>query len=123
MGGADELIIVQRPHDGYSVLFRLVDYRRGELKIYVVEVDDVGLKGVEHPAELFLRLKGIYDFKGIGKLFKGGGVKIHVSRVFADLVFDGVFFVKHSEILNLVAELLKLLSDAQHIAFCSASRV
>ena len=124
--GADQLVIMRRIQDThrpsalFPVFFNLHQDGGSELKVEVIQMNRIGLKIVQNPADLPARFRGIENPEGIRQLRQLSGMKIHAGGIAFRMVPHDAAFMLHAEVLHLMSHFLKLFSRFKKIGFRSA---
>ena len=121
--GAEHLHIVHRLHHGHPAFRPGADDRGRQLEIDVVEMDEVRLELPDDLLQLPFCLKRVEDAEGVEQLFRPGVVEVHIGGGEVQGIADGVFFVVHAKIFDLVAPAGQFLADLEEVSLCTAAGV
>lgn len=86
-------------------------------------MDEVGLELPDDLLQLPFCLRRVEDTEGVEQLFRPGVVEIHIGGGEVQGIADGVFFVVHAKIFDLVAPAGQLLADLEKVSLCTAAGV
>ena len=66
-------------------------------------------------------LKRVEDAEGVEQFFRPGVVEVHIGGGEVQGIADGVLFVVHAEIFDLVAPAGQLLANLEEVSLCTAA--
>ena len=86
-------------------------------------MDEVGLELPDDLLQLPFCLKRVEDAEGVEQLFRPGVVEVHIGGGEMQGIADGVFFIVHAKIFDLVAPTGQFLADLKEVSLCTAAGV